>query len=200
MYKTKIIPVKCNKTDYQYLLGLNKLSADTWNYCVKIDKEYHNKNGKYMDMATMQTAVKGYNELHAKGHNFVYRKYMSARNSMFKSIKANHENSNKVKLPYKEKKYFNTGWDYQSIICDYKKGLIKMSRPYKLCDDGKRRRQQSVKCYTREIPKNIVEIELLYRNRLYLAIKYKEEDVEHLIQSNNSASIDLGEIHSIIIY
>lgn len=176
---------------------MNILSADTWNYCVKIDKEYHDINGKYMDMSTMQTAIKGYNKLHAKGHTLVYRKYISARSSMFKSIKANHENSNKVKLPYKEKKYFNTGWDYQSIICDYEKGLIKLTRPQMLCADGKKRNQQPVKCYTKEIPNNIVEIELVYRNKLYLVIKYKEEDIQHLIQSNNVAAIDLGEIHSI---
>lgn len=197
IYKTKIIPVKCNKTDYQYLLKLNKLSADAWNYCVKIDKEYYSKNGKYMDMSKMQSEIKGYNELHTKGLYHVYRKYLNARSSMFKSIKAKHENSNKVKLPYRKKKYFNTGWDYQSIICDNEKGEIRLSRPQVLCDDGKKRNQIPVKCYTRAIPNNIVEIELAYRNKLYLIIKYKEDDTGQVIQSNNSAAIDLGEIHSI---
>jgi putative transposase len=83
------------------------------------------------------------------------------------------------------------------ISCDYKNGILKLSRQQKMCEDGKYRNQKPVKCYTREIPNNIVEIELVYRNGLYLAIKYKDEDIQHLIQSNNSAAIDLGEIHSI---
>jgi putative transposase len=40
---------------------------------------------------------------------------------------------------------------------------------------------------------------LIYKDKYYLAIKYKESDntKENLIQSNNIASIDLGEIHAI---
>lgn len=176
---------------------MNKISAEVWNYCVKIDKEYRKTNGKCMDMSTMQRAVKGYAKLHAKGIYHVYRKYMTARDAMFRSINAKHENSNKVKLPYKIKKYFNTGWDYQSIVCNFNKGLIKLAKPMYKDLNGKLRRPISVRCYTKEIPNNIVEIELLYKNGLYLAIKYKEENIQQLIQSNNSAAIDLGEIHSI---
>lgn len=148
-------------------------------------------------MSEMQKSIKKIVPLHAKGIGHVFRKYQSAKNAMINSIKARHENSHKVKLPYKEKKYMPTGWDYQSIICDKNKGLIRLSRRQKLCEDGKYRNQQPVKCYTREIPNNIVEIELVYRNGLYLAIKYKEDDIQNLIQSKNVSAIDLGEIHSI---
>ncbi|MDF2884886.1 MAG: hypothetical protein K0R54_5456 [Clostridiaceae bacterium] len=164
---------------------------------MKIDKEYYTNNKKYMDMRTIQTAVKCYNNLHAKGIYYVYRKYMFARDSMFRSIKAKHDTSNKVKLPYKKKKYFNTGWDYQSIKYDFEKGLIKLSRPISHDENGKKINNPPVKCYTKNIPQDIKEIELVYRNGLYLVIKYKEEDIQQLIQSNNSAAIDLGEIHSI---
>lgn len=196
LYKTIIIPVKCNKTDYTYLMTLNKLSAEVWNHCIDIDKEYVKQTGNFMTMGVMQTAVKGYNNLHAKGISFVYHKYLAARESMWKSIKAKHENSNKVKLPYRYKKYYNTGWDYQSIKIDKDKGTIEMSRSITVID-GKRRRLQPICCYAKTIPDNIVEIELLYRNGLYLAIKYKTDDKINLIQSTNSASIDLGEIHAI---
>lgn len=145
----------------------------------------------------MQFAVKGCVKLHAKGINHVYRKYLTARDAMFRSIKAKHKNSNKVKLPYKCKRYFNTGWDYQSIICDYNKGLLKLSRPVGIATDGKRQRASPVKCYTKEIPQNVVEIELTYKNRLNLVIKYKEPDITRNIASANSAAIDLGEIHSV---
>jgi len=148
-------------------------------------------------MSEMQMAVKGYSNLHAKGVYHVYRKYMFARDAMFRSIKAKHENSNKVKLPYKQKKYFNTGWDYQSIQIDYEKRLIKLARKDIKDENGKRKRQGQIICHAKTIPKNIVEIELLYRNGLKLAIKYKEPDIQTVIQSDNVAAIDLGEIHSI---
>lgn len=196
IYKTKIIPVECNKTDYNYLMNCNKLSADVWNYCVETDREYYNKHGTFMNMSEMQKAIKGIVPLHAKGIGHVFRKYQTAKIAMFKSIKAKHENSSKVKLPYKLKKFYNTGWDYQSIGFVYDKGIIKLARKMIIDNQGKRI-SNPVKCYVKEIPQNIVEIELVYRNKLYLVIKYKEEDIQNLIQSENVASIDLGEIHSI---
>lgn len=169
----------------------NKWSAEVWNYCVKIDKEFKDKNGIAMNMSEMQTAVKGQTNLHAKGVHHVYRKYLSARASMWKSIRAKHDNSNKVKIPYKNKKYFTSGWDYQSIGVDYKNGIIKLST--KKCPN----KPVPIKCYAKTIPQNIKEIELLYRNGLKLAIKYVECNIQDVIQSDNVASIDLGEIHSI---
>ena len=197
MYKTIIVPVKCNKTDYKYLMKCNKLSAEVWNYCVKIDKEYHEQFGKYMDMKTMQTAVKDFNELPSKNIQTVFRKYVCARSAMWNSIRAKHENSDKVKLPYREKKYYNTGWDYQALRYDYDRNIIKLTRKKTTLPDGSKIRTKQVCCHVGNIPQNIVEIELLYRNGLKLAIKYKEPDINHVIQSNNVASIDLGEIHSI---
>lgn len=181
-------------------MTLNKLSAEVWNYCVKIDKEYYKQNQEYMNLNKIQTAVKGFNGLHAKGINFVYHRYIIARSNAFKSIKKKHDESNKVKLPYKIKKFYNTGWDYQSINIDYENNIISLCRPVEqILDNPKRKykRQSMVKCHSKSIPKNIVEIELLYRNKLYLCIKYKEENINDLIQSNNVASIDLGEIHTI---
>jgi putative transposase len=122
---------------------------------------------------------------------------MYARNAMFKSIIAKHKNSNKVKLPYKEKKYFNTGWTYQNIKTYKDKGYITLSKPMISDLEGVMRRQKPIKCHIKSIPDNIVEIELIYRNGLKLAIKTKQENDNVLIQSNNEASIDLGEIHSI---
>lgn len=168
-----------------------------WNHCVELDNDFYEENGRYMKISELQKAVKGYGYLHAKGVYHVYRKYIVARASMFKSIKAKHENSNKVKLPYKQKIFFNTGWDYQSIIINYEKGVIKLSRKDLKDENGMRKRQHPVICHAQTIPQNIVEIELLYRNGLKLAIKYKEPDIQTVIQSDNVAAIDLGEIHSI---
>ena len=48
-YKTLLIPVNCNKKDYEYLLNCNKLSAEVWNLCLELDQKYKNETGKYIN-------------------------------------------------------------------------------------------------------------------------------------------------------
>lgn len=196
IYKTIIVPVKCNRSDYNYLMKVNALSADVWNYCVKIDKECKESTGKQMKFLDMQAAVKDFNELSSKNIQLVFMKYFHSRAAMWASIKAKHENSDKVKMPYKEKKYFNTMWDFQTIKLDYEKKTITLNKK-QLGKGGFGKKQKPIKCYVKSLPKNIVEVELLYHKGLKLALKYKEPDIEDIIQSDNAASIDLGEIHSI---
>jgi len=129
----------------------------------------------------------------ANSINIVIFKYITARDAMFRSIKVKHENSNKVKLPYKEKKFYNTGWTYQNIRVYKDNNYLTLAKPL-LPNNHK---QKPMKCYMKNIPDNIVEIELIYHNKLYLYIKTKQENDNILIQSKNEASIDLGEIHSI---
>ena len=197
IYKTIIIPVKCSAYNLNYLFECNKLSALVWNQCVYLDNKYkENNEGKFISQNELQKELKNHCKLHAKGIQHIIIKYVTARSAMFKSIKAKHENSNKVKLPYKKKKYFVTGWDKQSIKIYYDKGIIKLSKP-KMYLDNKNKIQKPIKCYSKNIPQNIVEIELIWKGKLYLAIKYIEEKEYKQINSNNSASIDLGEIHAI---
>lgn len=191
-YKTILIPIKCSKLDLNYLYNCNKLSAEVWNYCVKIDSQCKEITGKQIKFLDLQKLIKGIVPLHSKVIQHTMRKYLDCREAMWKSILVKHKESNKVKLPYKIKKYFTSGWDYQSIRVDYDNGIIKLSK-------GKvgGKSVERVKCYAKTIPQNIVEIEIVYKHKLLLAIKYKEEDNYKQIESNNEASIDLGEIHAI---
>lgn len=176
----------------------NKYSAKIWNACVKADKEYNKETGKYLTQSQLQYMMKkSVPHILANSINMVIIKYVTARSNMFKSIKAKHENSNKVKLPYKEKKYFNTGWTYQNIKIHRDSRHLTLGKPVLPDKQGINRKQKPIKCHMKHIPDNIVEIELIYRNGLKLAIKTKQENDNILIQSNSEASIDLGEIHSI---
>jgi putative transposase len=192
MYKTIIVPLKCNKIDFHYMSKLNSLSAEVWNFCVDIDKKHKEETGKHIGLSEIQKKTKGIVPLHAKGIHHVAHKYLYAVSANWSNIKAKHENSKKVKLPYRQKKFYPTGWDYQSIKVDYKKKRIYLARP-----KPEKGRDKPVVCRAKSIPENIVEIELVYKNKYYLAIKYKESDIKNVIQSNNAASIDLGEIHAI---
>ncbi len=183
------MPLKCNKKDFEYLRVLNKVSADVWNNCVKLDKTYYKSNKKFMTLSMLEFANKQQFPLHAKGINHVVLKYMYNRNAMWKSIKIKHKDSKKVKLPYKEKKYFPTGWDSQAVFADYEHNKIRLTTI--------KDRRSKIVCDVKSIPQNIAEIELIYKDKYYLAIKYKQENNTNLIQSGNVASIDLGEIHGI---
>jgi len=168
--------------------GLNKTSAEVWNLCVQIDKDYKLKNQKSATLSILEFATKQKFFMHAKGIQHAVFKYYNARFAMWQSRKARHKNSGYVELPYKEKSFLSTGWDDQAIRCDYGKGKIKLTAV---------KGQGQVTCNAKSIPRNIVEIELVYKDKYYLAIKYKEENNTNLIQSDSVASIDLGEIHAI---
>jgi len=199
LYKSLIIPVNCNKSDYNYLMQCNKYSAIIWNNCVKADQENINKNGKSLTRSELQFIMKkSVPMILANSICFVILKYVTARDAMWKSRKAKHKNSGKVKLPYKIKEYFNTGWIHQNIKIYKDKGCLTLGKPVLPDEQGIKRKQKPIKCYTKKIPDNIAEIELAYQNnKLYLIIKSKYKNDNILIQSNNEASIDLGEIHSI---
>ncbi|MEM4995038.1 transposase [Priestia sp. SB1] len=193
-YKTITVPVKCSKGDYTYLSNCNKLSAQVWNKIIELEKEFRNTNdGKWIGRSHLQKELKGFVHLHAKGIQHIIGKYLHSRDGALASKKAGQSN---VRFPYRNKNYFTTGWTYQEAkIKDNKIMLSKPKTKEKI--DGKVRRQKPVVCYIKDIPKNIVQVELIYRNKLYLSIKYKEQSEYFQVESNNAASIDLGEIHSI---
>ena len=192
-YKTMIIPVKCSDEDCKYLMQCSRWAGDCWNAIVKADNECYEQNNRYMTRSEIQTFVKDITPLHAVGNQHVFIKYYSARDAMFRSMKAEHENSKKVKLPYKKKKYFVVGWNVFSYVIDYKNNEVRLSR--KIGEDKKIK--PPVVCTFKTMPKHVVEIELVYRNGLCFAIKYKEPKANENIKQNNIAAIDFGEIHSI---
>lgn len=193
IYKSLIVPLKCNKNDLLHLKECRKLSADVWNLCLKLDEESYSTTGKHIQRNQLQKLTKKCVPLHSKGIHYTAHKYLFARDAMFRSIKAGNKN---VKLPYKTKRYFNVGWDSQSIKVDYFRKIIYLSKP-EIEVDGKKKRQRSLKCYAKVIPNNIVEVEVIYKNKFYLLIKYKVEVQHSYLKSNNKASVDLGEIHAV---
>ena len=192
-YKTMIIPVKCSKDDYQYLMQCSKWAGDCWNKLVKADNDFYKENGRLMQKSELQSFVKNITPLHAVGNQHVYLKYYVARDAMFRSSNAGHKDSKKVELPHKHKKYFVVGWNVFCYSIDYKNKILKLSK--KVDKNGKK--QNPIVCSFKTMPKHVVEIELIYRDGLCLAVKYKEPKTNTDIKTNNVAAIDLGEIHSI---
>ena len=61
-YKTVIVPVKCSKEDYDYLIQCRKWAGDCWNALVKADKDYYEENKKFMNRSQLQSFVKGFDK------------------------------------------------------------------------------------------------------------------------------------------
>ena len=192
-YKTVYIPVQCSKSDYEYLKQSRKWAGDCWNAIIEADKNCYETTGKIMTRSELQTFVKNITPLHANGNQHVFAKYYSSRDAMFRSRKAHHENSDKVKLPYKEKEYFVVGWNPFSFTIDYYRKEVRLTK--KAISNG--HPQNPVICKFKTMPRYVVEIELVYKNKLYLAVKYKEPKTTTDIQTENVSAIDFGEIHSI---
>ena len=192
-YKTIIIPVKCSDEDYQYLMQCTRWAGDCWNKIVKADNDFYKENGRLMKKSEIQSFVTNITPLHAVGNQHVYLKYYTSRNAMFNSRNAGHKDSKKVNLPYKKKKYFVVGWDVFCYKIIYDKHELRLSK--KVDENGNK--QKPIICSFKTMPKHVVEIELIYRDGLCLAVKYKEPKTNTDIKTNNVAAIDLGEIHSI---
>ena len=178
-YKTMIIPVKCSNEDYSYLMQCSRWAGDCWNAIVKADNECYKTTGKFMSRSDIQKFVKNITPLHAVGNQHVFTKYYSARDAMFRSRKSEHENNDKVKLPYRKKKYFVVGWNVFSYVIDYRNKIVKLAKKA----DKNKKQQPPVICTFKTMPKHVVEIELVYRNGLCLAIKYKEQSNRILQQT-----------------
>ena len=124
------MPVNCNKSDYNYLMQCNKHSATIWNNCVKADQENRKEHNKSLTRSELQFMMKkSVPMILANSINIVILKYFTARDAMWKSRKAKHENSSKVKLPYKIKKFYNTGWTYQNIKVYKDKKYLTLGKP-----------------------------------------------------------------------
>jgi len=195
-YYTTIYPLKCNKTHYSQIVNLNSLSAEIWNECIRLDNIYLDVANHRLSRWDLQRLLKPIkNGLMSKNRQHVIKKYCQNRDDMWKSYFANHKYSNKVRVPYKDKKYYTTGWDGQSV--KRANNYILLSKPIQYIN-GKKSVQKPYKCYIKNPPQNIAEVELIHKgNNFYLAVKYKLDESIAQIDSNNSASIDLGEIHSI---
>jgi putative transposase len=173
-------------------MNCNKESGKVWNYVLKLDKEYRENNGgKWIERNELQKLTKRCADLPAKCIHHVCYKYIESRDAAKKARQGNGEGN---LYPHRFKKYFNTIWDYQTVK---QKSNHLLLQKQSIQVNGKRKYQKPVKVYSKDIPNNIVQVELIYRNGLKLSIKYKEEAKYLQIKSDNHAAIDLGEIHSI---
>lgn len=199
IYKTLTIPANCSTENLNYLYECNRESARIWNDCVKISKNLWETQEKRPDQNYFQQIFKmGYSDiLSVKSMQLISKKYLSNVNGIIKARKAGRID---CRYPYKEKRMYNTLYDYMNFQIDYNKSIIKLARPKIKNKQGKIVNQKPIIIYVKTIPQNVIIIEIKYDNGLKLCLNYYEENKQEKnnIQKQNFCAVDMGEIHSIV--
>ena len=191
--------IKCLKTDFvttksnlDRLFECNRISAEIYNSCLKIAKEYSlANNGKWIGKTQLQKELKDKYSLHSQSVQAVCHKYLFSRDATFKARKSGLKN----KYPYKKKKNFNTKWVDKAFTV-HLNGKITLSM-----GTGNGKRREPITIWVKNLPAHdIKEIELIYDRKLMVSITYDDEAVISPNTGDNICSIDLGEIHTIASY
>lgn len=197
IYKSYIVPIKTTKENLDYLYNCNKECAKVWNECIRLSKDLWENEQKYADRKYLQDNLKGFTkEIMAKSIQMVAHRYLSSCKAIQKARVAGRTD---LKYPWKQKKNYNMMIDKQNLQIDYEKGTIRIprSKAYDYIDDKGKIRRNPIVLNIKNIPKNVMQIELVYHGRLELSFNYWIEEESIQIESNNISAIDLGEIHSI---
>ena len=191
MYRGKKILFKTSKKHLNLLFQCNRESAIVWNKCLELSKECMINNGKWINKTQLQANTKGIAAIHSQSIQSVCHKYLESRDSARKL----RQNGNlKTRYPYKKKKNFNTVWTDKSFKI-YPSGRIELSLGIQ---NRKRSLPVVVNVKPSQLPSgDIKEIELCYNRGLYLSVTYDDLEMPLKPNGEQSAAIDLGEIHSI---
>ncbi|GAB6889670.1 transposase [Geobacillus stearothermophilus] len=140
MYRTVKIPFQTSKKDIDRLFECNRISAQIWNDCLVIAKNYALKNnGKWINQTELQKQTKGKYPIHSQSIQAVCHKYLNARDSAKKAKQKGLDN----KYPYKQKKYFNTKWANNGFIIhpngtiELKMGRWERKKPTSYCSENR---------------------------------------------------------------
>jgi putative transposase len=186
VHKTAFITSKKN---LDRLFECNRISAQVWNDCLKIAKQYYKESGKWIRKTDLEKLMKGKYPIHSQSIQAVVHKYIWARDAVREARKQGYT---EIKYPYRQKKNFNTKWKKDGFKI-HENGKIELS-----LGTWHGKRQEPITVWIKNLPQSKVkEIELIYDRKLMLCFTY--DDGSELEVNNNvhTAAIDLGEIHAI---
>jgi putative transposase len=179
---------RTSKADLDQLFACNRISAEIWNLCLLIAKNYSlQHDGKWIGQTKLQAALKHQFPLHSQSVQAVCHKYLFARDS----AKQAKNQGLPAKYPYKNKTHFNTKWVDKSFHIEG--NTITLSLGIQ-----NRKRMQPITITVPGLPAaDIKEIELVFDRKLMVSMSYDDGKEISVNQGSQVAGVDLGEIHSI---
>ena len=196
-YKTIKLKIKCNKTDLNKLQQCNIESAMIWNFCIEKNNELYKLKKVLYSKEKLRDFIKCYstNIICSCNKQVIIDKIIDAYKAISHARKAGR---NDLKYPWKYKKFYPTEWNYQFLFPNYNKNEIKLTTARFIGEDEKPHNGKQIRLkFKTTIPQNIQTLKLIWDNGFYACISYLVDIEEKIIDSNNVASIDLGEIHAI---
>jgi putative transposase len=100
MIRAKRVYFCTSRTDLDRLFECNRESAQVWNECLHLSKEYYVEQGELISKSELQTRTKGRFHLHSQSTQAVCHKYLFARTSAYQAIQ---KGIPEARYPYKEK-------------------------------------------------------------------------------------------------
>lgn len=180
---------RSSKADMDRLFACNRISAEIWNRCLSIARDYALQHqGQWIGRSELQAAVKHQFPLHSQSVQAVCHKYLFARDA----AKQARLQGLPARYPYKQKKYFNTKWVDQSFKIEGNVIYLSMGT-----HGGKRQPPICIRVADLPPAADIKEIELVYDRKLMVSISYEDGQAVQENHGTEIAGIDLGEIHSI---
>ena len=189
MYRVHKTNFVANTKTIDKLFELNRLSAEVWNECLRLSKEYHLEHGKWIPKKELRNLMKKRFTLHSQSVQAILDKYIWSRDNTLKAKRKGYSNQ---RYPYKTKKHYNTKWAKDGFVLhsngkvELKLGLLNQKR------------QKPLVVWVKSLPKGVVkEIELVFDRELKLCMSY-EDGVEFQPNTGHrTVAIDIGEIHSL---
>ena len=191
--------IRCLTTDFNAskdnldkLFACNRISAMIWNKCLELARNYRLDNdGAWIQKGDLQKELKNIYPLHSQSVQAVTDRYCDAR----EGAKAARDAGFNTNYPWRHKHVYPTRWKQGvkvvgkqillplGIWNHHKLGYIKIEVPKTTID------------FLQD--KKIKIVDLIWNNRLKLAICFEDNVTVKPCNGNMYAGIDLGEIHSI---
>lgn len=191
--------IRCLKTDFKTskenldkLFACNRISAMVWNKCLDLAKRYRIVNdGAWIQKGDLQKELKDLYPLHSQSVQAITDRYCDARDG----AKAARDKGLSISYPWRNKHAYPTRWKQgikiqgQQVLLPlgtwnrHRLGYIKVETPKSTSDFLK--------------DKKVKTIDLIWDNRLKLAICFDDSKKAIEAKGDTYAGIDLGEIHSI---
>ncbi|USK68610.1 RNA-guided endonuclease InsQ/TnpB family protein [Peribacillus asahii] len=188
MYRTMKIPFRASSTTIQSLFDIRRLGGTIWNDCVQLARYYYRLGGGWITKSDLQKELKGLYPLHSQTVQAIAHKFLQARDAAKEARKKGYP----TRYPWRHKFVFHPKWVDQAFKIEGKKLILSMG-------DWNGKRQPKLTFTLPKVPVGKVkELEVVFDRKWFVCLSYDDGMKEESQKQGVTASIDPGEIHTIV--